>query len=58
MTDTPDAAARLARRVREALTAAGPPVVGPGPDEEPTGGAQVRVDTWNSHFLGWNPRWS
>ncbi|WP_052390152.1 hypothetical protein [Streptomyces sp. NRRL B-24484] len=56
MTDPLDAAERLARRVRDALTAAGLPVVDPGPDEEPAdGGAQVRVDTWNRHFFGLEP---
>ncbi|MEU2631233.1 hypothetical protein [Kitasatospora sp. NPDC007106] len=56
MTDPLDAAERLARRVRDALTAAGLPVVDPGPDEEPaSGGAQVRVDTWNRHFFGLAP---
>ncbi|MEW1911615.1 hypothetical protein AB0442_24750 [Kitasatospora sp. NPDC085895] len=56
MTDPLDAAERLARRVRDALTAAGLRVVDPGPDEEPAGGgAQVRVDTWNRHFFGLAP---
>ncbi|MEV7603600.1 hypothetical protein AB0O91_40145 [Kitasatospora sp. NPDC089797] len=41
---------RLAQRVRDALAAAGLPLVPPGLDQDLAAGAEVRVSTWNRHF--------